>query len=159
LPREQAVVVSCVLFDKIRIDDPVGAISVHGVCGAWGTLAVGLFAADVGLFSGGGLGQLGIQAIGVGAALLWAFPVSPAIFHAINATMGLRVSPEREDAGPGPHRARHLRVSARLCERGRVGGSNLATGHPDGAGDGVGLSGHVWASAALTQRRSCRRIS
>ena len=93
------VVASCVFFDKIRIDDPVGAISVHGVCGAWGTLAAGLFAADVGLFAGGGLTQLGIQALGVAAAMLWAFPVSFAIFYTIHATVGLRVSPEEEMEG------------------------------------------------------------
>ena len=74
------VVFSCVFFDKIRVDDPVGAISVHGVCGAWGTLAVGLFANDLGLFVGGGTTQLGIQATGVAAAFLWAFPVSFTLF-------------------------------------------------------------------------------
>ncbi len=93
------VVFSCVFFDRIRIDDPVGAISVHGVCGAWGTLAVGLFHADVGLFAGGGATQLGIQALGVAAAFLWAFPVSFGIFYAIHATVGLRVSPQEEAEG------------------------------------------------------------
>ena len=93
------VVGSCVMFDKIRIDDPVGAISVHGVCGAWGTLAVGLFAADVGLFTGGGAAQLGIQALGVAAAFLWSFPLSMAIFYVIKATVGLRVSAEEEIEG------------------------------------------------------------
>lgn len=93
------VVVSCVFFDKIRIDDPVGAISVHGVCGAWGTLAVGLFATDVGLFTGGGAGQLGIQALGVAAAFLWAFPVSFGIFYALDRTVGLRASAEEELEG------------------------------------------------------------
>lgn len=93
------VVVSCVFFDKIRIDDPVGAISVHGVCGVWGTLAVGLFAKDLGLFAGGGLTQLGIQALGVMAAFLWAFPVSLGIFYAIKSTVGLRVSAEEEMEG------------------------------------------------------------
>ncbi|MBN2473565.1 MAG: ammonium transporter [Pirellulales bacterium] len=93
------VVVACVLFDRIRIDDPVGAISVHGVCGAWGTLAVGLFAKEVGLLNGGGATQLGIQAMGVAAAFLWAFPVSFAIFYTIQATVGLRVSAEEEMDG------------------------------------------------------------
>ncbi len=94
------VVGSCVFFDKIRIDDPVGAISVHGVCGAWGTLAVGLFAKDgVGLFLGGGFGQLQVQAIGVAAAFLWAFPVSLAIFLTLKHTVGLRVSREEEIEG------------------------------------------------------------
>jgi len=90
------VVASCVLFDKFRIDDPVGAISVHGVCGAWGTLAVGLFAEEIGLVTGGSAAQLGIQALGVAAAFLWAFPLSFGIFYAIKATVGLRVSAEEE---------------------------------------------------------------
>ncbi len=93
------VVLSCVAFDRIRIDDPVGAISVHGVCGAWGTLAVGLFAKEVGLLAGGGAGQLVTQAIGVAAAFAWAFPVSMGIFLAIKYTIGLRVSPEEEIEG------------------------------------------------------------
>lgn len=97
------VVVACVAVDRCRVDDPVGAISVHGVCGAWGTLAVGLFANDVGWVAGGGTGQLGTQAIGVAAAFLWAFPMSLAIFSLINHTMGLRVSPEEEIDGLDVH--------------------------------------------------------
>jgi Amt family ammonium transporter len=93
------VVFSVVFFDRIRIDDPVGAISVHGVCGAWGTLAVGLFATETGLATGHGFEQLGVQALGVGAAFLWAFPVSLAIFLAIKYTVGLRVSPQEEIDG------------------------------------------------------------
>lgn len=93
------VVFSCVMFDKIRVDDPVGAISVHGVCGAWGTLAIGLFAKEVGLVHSGSAAQLGVQALGVAAAFLWAFPVSFAIFYLIHATVGLRVSPEEEAEG------------------------------------------------------------
>lgn len=93
------VVASVVFFDKIRIDDPVGAISVHGVCGAWGTLAIGLWGVDVGLLYGGGVSQLITQAIGVGACFAWAFPVSLAIFMLIKVTIGLRVSPEEEAEG------------------------------------------------------------
>ena len=93
------VVVSCVAFDKIRIDDPVGAISVHGVCGAFGTLAVGLFHGEVGLMAGGGPTQLIIQAIGVAAGFLWAFPVSLLIFLTIKNTVGLRVSEAEEIEG------------------------------------------------------------
>lgn len=93
------VVFACVLIDRIRIDDPVGAISVHGVCGAWGTLAVGLFAKDVGLFAGGGAGQLITQATGVAVAFAWAFPLSMAIFLALEYTVGLRVSPQEELEG------------------------------------------------------------
>ena len=85
---------------KIRIDDPVGAISVHGVCGAWGTLAIGFFGIDgVGLFYGGGATQLGIQALGVLAGFAWAFGIGLALFLAISYTIGLRVSPEEELRG------------------------------------------------------------
>ncbi len=93
------VVFSCLFIEKIGIDDPVGAVSVHGVCGAWGTLAIGLWATEVGLFSGGGAGQLITQAIGVGAAFAWAFPVSFILFSVIKATIGLRASEEEEVAG------------------------------------------------------------
>ena len=93
------VVFSCVFFDRIHVDDPVGAISVHGVCGAWGTLAVGLFGAEVGLFSGGGAGQLGIQALGVASAFLWAFPLCFVMFTIIRLTVGLRASEEDEIEG------------------------------------------------------------
>lgn len=87
------VVLSVIGFDRIKIDDPVGAISVHGVCGAWGTLAIGLFS------SAAGATQLGIQAIGVAAGFLWAFPVSLVIFLGIKYTIGLRVSEEEEMRG------------------------------------------------------------
>ena len=93
------VVLSVVMFDKLRIDDPVGAVSVHGVCGAWGTLAVGLFMPEAGLLMGGGIAQFAIQAIGVLAAFAWAFPVSMGIFLAIKYTIGLRVSEAEEMEG------------------------------------------------------------
>ncbi len=56
---------------KLKVDDPVGAVAVHGVCGIWGTLAIGLFSYEVGLFQGGGIAQLGIQLVGVLAVVLW----------------------------------------------------------------------------------------
>ena len=59
------VVFSVSFFDSIKIDDPVGAVSVHLVCGVWGTLAVGLFNLDTGLFFGGGVAQLGSQILGI----------------------------------------------------------------------------------------------
>jgi Amt family ammonium transporter len=92
------VVASVIFFEKLRIDDPVGAISVHGVCGAWGTLAVGLFMPG-GLLLGGSATQLMVQVVGVGACFLWAFPVSLAIFYAIKLTVGLRVSEAEEIEG------------------------------------------------------------
>ena len=87
------VVFSCLAIEKAGIDDPVGAVSVHGVCGAWGTIAIGLFSSEA------GGAQLVTQLIGVGAAFLWAFPVSFAIFYLIKITIGLRVSEEEELAG------------------------------------------------------------
>ncbi len=96
-----ALVVVSVLFidDGLKIDDPVGAVSVHGVCGAWGTLAVGLFNIDSGLFYGGGLKQLGVQMLGVGSAFVWAFGLGLVLFYAISKTIGLRVSSEEELKG------------------------------------------------------------
>jgi Amt family ammonium transporter len=100
------VVLSVEFFDKVlHIDDPVGAISVHGVNGAWGTLAVGLFAngvndeSVVGLFYGGGFQQLGVQAIGVLAYLFWTLATGFILFFAIKAIMGLRVDEKDERTG------------------------------------------------------------
>ncbi len=86
----QIVVLSVIMFDRLKIDDPVGAISVHGVCGAWGTLAIGLFSEKA------GLQQLGIQFIGILAAFAWAFGISYPVFLMIQRTIGLRVD-EREE--------------------------------------------------------------
>ncbi len=99
------VVLSVELFDfAFKIDDPVGAISVHGVCGALGTLMVGLFAEKRyggvdGLFFGGGFTLLGVQALGVLAVMAWVTVTAGAIFLAIKYTVGLRVSREEELRG------------------------------------------------------------
>jgi len=99
------VVLSVEFIDKVlHIDDPVGAVSVHGVCGVWGTLAVGLFAqseygAIAGVFFGGGIGQLGIQTLGVFSVFGWTVATSLALFGALKATIGLRVRPEEELRG------------------------------------------------------------
>lgn len=100
------VVASVELFDKIlHIDDPVGAISVHGVCGIWGTLAVGLFANGVndpgvvGLFYGGGVSQLGVQLIGVIAVLVWTLGTSFVLFATLKAAGNLRVDATEELTG------------------------------------------------------------
>ena len=122
------VVLSVLMFDKIKIDDPVGAISVHLVCGIWGTLAVGLFAAqailagpaavteaasaaaatpndaaeivNTGLFYGGGVGQLGSQIIGIVAIGAFVFIASLLLFGILKASpLGLRVSEEEELKG------------------------------------------------------------
>ncbi len=101
------VVVSVVGIEKfLKIDDPVGAISVHGVCGAWGTLSLGLFSSGTGdaspkpgLFNGGGMDQFVAQAIGVGAVFAWAIVTGAVLFTVIKMTIGLRVSPEEEKEG------------------------------------------------------------
>lgn len=101
------VVLMVVFFDRIKIDDPVGALSVHLVNGVFGTLAIGLFAQDGitgaatgnGLFFGGGFGLLGKQLLGVLATAAFVFPVSLLVWHAIRKTIGLRVSLHEEIQG------------------------------------------------------------
>lgn len=88
------VVFSVLFFDRRQIDDPVGAISVHGVCGAWGTLAAGLFNAG-----GVTLGIIGVQLLGIVAAFVWTFGTMFVFFKVVHATIGMRVSPEEEIAG------------------------------------------------------------
>ncbi|MBC8256222.1 MAG: ammonium transporter [Candidatus Marinimicrobia bacterium] len=84
------VVLSVVQLDKLKIDDPVGAISVHLVCGIWGTLAVGIFGSEY---------QIGVQAIGVLAYGIFCFISANIIFQLIKSVMGLRVSEEEELIG------------------------------------------------------------
>ena len=100
------VIGSVHMFDKFKIDDPVGAISVHGVCGVFGTIAVGLFSNESsegfiskGLFYGGGTDQLVSQIIGVLGIGAFVLVASTILFAVIKRTMGLRVSPEEELAG------------------------------------------------------------
>ncbi len=88
---------------KLKIDDPVGAISVHGVTGALGTLLVGVFAKDGGLLYGGGFHQLGVQAIGVFAIAIWAIVASFIVLFILKKTMGLRVSKVEEEEGLDKH--------------------------------------------------------
>jgi len=88
---------------KLKIDDAIGAASVHGVAGAWGTLVIGLWGVDgdtgIGLFNGGGAAQLGAQAIGVLAYAVWAVALSFIVLGILKATIGLRVSKEVEIEG------------------------------------------------------------
>ncbi|WP_167614282.1 ammonium transporter [Maribellus sediminis] len=87
-------------IDKVlKVDDPVGAISVHGVSGALGTLAVGLFSTSEGLFYGGGAKLLGIQAIGVLAFFVWAFGLGLILFFILKKLNILRVSKRIEEEG------------------------------------------------------------
>lgn len=88
------VLYSVLFFDKIKVDDPVGAVSVHGVCGAWGTLAAGLF--DTAGFS---MKVVGVQLIGIGACFAWAFITGLILFKLIDLVMGMRVTKEEEMAG------------------------------------------------------------
>jgi Amt family ammonium transporter len=94
------VVFSVAFIDSIKIDDPVGAFSVHGSCGVWATLAVGLFNTDKGLFTGHGFSQLGIQILGVLAFAVAAIVASLIIWSVIGALFGgLRVTEEEEIVG------------------------------------------------------------
>jgi Amt family ammonium transporter len=103
------IVVFAVLAIERRLDDPVGALSAHGLAGIWGTLACGLFTStrlaeangigEPGLFYSGSFEQLGVQAVGVGAAFVTVFVLSSITFAAIRATVGLRVDAEAEEAG------------------------------------------------------------
>ncbi len=110
------VVVASLAIEKSKTDDPVGAVAVHGVCGAFGTLAVGLFATTAygasvtgegapkpGLFYGGGIDQLAVQALGVGAVFLWCMVTGVILFSVIKAINGLRVSAEEEVDGLDVH--------------------------------------------------------
>ncbi len=100
---------SVIFIDNVlKIDDPVGAVSVHGVCGAFGTLSCGLFNAEQvlgigdangGLFYGGGFSQLGVQLAGIGAAFAWAFGLGLVMFTVIKVTVGLRADKDEEIKG------------------------------------------------------------
>jgi Amt family ammonium transporter len=102
------VVFSILFFDKIKIDDPVGAISVHGVCGAWGLLSIGIFARyddaflgreDAGLIYGGGLDQLGVQGLMLLIIGVWVTVTTGILFFILKKTIGLRVTAEEEIEG------------------------------------------------------------
>jgi Amt family ammonium transporter len=104
------VVYAVSFFDKVKIDDPVGAVSVHGVCGAFGTLAVGLFSSievdgviKKGLFYGGGTDQLVSQIIGAAAIGAFVFVASLILFGTLKATVGLRVDEQEEIEGLDVH--------------------------------------------------------
>ena len=106
------VVFLVVFFDKIKIDDPVGATSVHLGCGTFGTLCVGLFAQEGvtslstrnGLFFGGGFGLLGTQIVGILAIGIFGFVTTALVWLALKKTIGIRVSTEEEIAGLLPFR-------------------------------------------------------
>jgi len=98
------VVFSIEFIDKkLKIDDPVGAVSVHGVCGALGTLLVGVFATDGGLLYGGGFAKLGIQLTGVVAIGAWAMITTFIVLFILKKIIGLRVNKEEEIDGLDIH--------------------------------------------------------
>ena len=90
-------------LDRNKIDDPVGAIAVHGVCGMWGTMSVGLFGLPTlgasGFFAGGGLASLGTQVLGTVVISAVAFAASYLLWSVLKATIGVRVSSEEELTG------------------------------------------------------------
>ncbi|HAX72734.1 MAG TPA: adenylate cyclase [Firmicutes bacterium] len=95
-----AVVFGIEFIDKVlKIDDPVGAIGVHGICGSLGTILTGVFAVEGGLLYGGGWTFLGVQALGVLAVIAWVGITMTLVFYIIKKTIGLRVSPAEELAG------------------------------------------------------------
>jgi Amt family ammonium transporter len=103
------VVFGVLLVEKVRIDDPIGALAAHGMAGIWGTLALGfltvpelaekLATGKGGLFYGGGLHQLGIQALGLAAVGAFTFTASFLVLWLFKATFGIRTEPEVESAG------------------------------------------------------------
>jgi Amt family ammonium transporter len=99
------VVFAVLFFDKMKIDDPVGALAVHLVNGIWGTLAVGLFAVPgyidgvEGLLYGGGFSQIGVQVVGILGVGATVFPVSLLLWFGIKSTLGIRTSREEEIGG------------------------------------------------------------
>jgi Amt family ammonium transporter len=105
------VVVGALALENLGVDDPVGAVSVHGFNGIWGLLSLGLFADGtygnytteaphvIGLFYGGGFGQLIAQAIGALVCVIWAFGLGFILFKAMDKLIGIRVPPEEELSG------------------------------------------------------------
>jgi Amt family ammonium transporter len=93
------MVFSVLFFDRIKIDDPVGAISVHGTCGVLGTILLGFFDVKDGLLYGGGLHQLGVQTLGAAAVFVWCIVTGFILFGILKATIGLRVSEDEEIEG------------------------------------------------------------
>lgn len=99
------VILGILLLNRMNIDDPVGAFPVHGMCGIWGTIAVGLFGREAlggpseGLFYGGGWGQLGVQCLGIIACLGFTIIAMGLVFKVIDVLVGLRVPRETELRG------------------------------------------------------------
>jgi Amt family ammonium transporter len=133
------VVFSVMFFDKIKVDDPVGAVSVHGVCGAWGTLAAGIF--NIG---GTSATIIGVQILGIAACFLWTFPTALVMFKLIDKTIGLRVSAEEELEGLDY--AEHGGIAYPDFGVSTHGGISTITGPPSS-----GLSSYAASASPATQ--------
>jgi Amt family ammonium transporter len=91
--------VAVLFFDKMKVDDPVGAVAVHGINGLFGTLAVGFFATEGGLFFGGGADLLITQLMGVTVIALFSFTITFILMKVLKSTVGIRITTEEEEAG------------------------------------------------------------
>jgi Amt family ammonium transporter len=136
------VVLAVIGFDKLKVDDPVGATSVHLVNGVFGTLCVGLFAEPgrvasatggagkwSGLFYGGGFDQLIGQAVGVGATAIYVLAISSVAWFALKYTMGLRVSEAEELEGLDIGEHGHYAYPPSLVTEGFGGGAAPVAPH------------------------------
>ena len=144
------IVLAVEFFDKVaKIDDPVGAISVHGICGAFGTVFTGLFATGIstekGLFYGGGFHFLGVQALGVVSVIIYVAVVMTIVFFVIKKTIGLRVDAEDEIAG--------LDVSEHGLLTAYSGFAMLPESVPSGNGEPIVVSGDVPEAEAVPVRK------
>ena len=144
------IVLAVEFFDKVaKIDDPVGAISVHGICGALGTVFTGLFATGIstekGLFYGGGFHFLGVQALGVVSVIIYVAVVMTIVFFVIKKTIGLRVDAEDEIAG--------LDVSEHGLLTAYSGFAMLPESVPNGNGEPIVVSGDVPEAEAVPVRK------
>ena len=144
------IVLAVEFFDKVaKIDDPVGAISVHGICGALGTVFTGLFATGIstekGLFYGGGFHFLGVQALGVVSVIIYVAVVMTIVFFVIKKTIGLRVDAEDEIAG--------LDVSEHGLLTAYSGFAMLPESVPSGNGEPIVVSGDVPEAEAVPVRK------
>ena len=144
------IVLAVEFFDKVaKIDDPVGAISVHGICGALGTVFTGLFATGIstekGLFYGGGFHFLGVQALGVVSVIIYVAVVITIVFFVIKKTIGLRVDAEDEIAG--------LDVSEHGLLTAYSGFAMRPESVPSGNGEPIVVSGDVPEAEAVPVRK------
>ena len=144
------IVLAVEFFDKVaKIDDPVGAISVHGICGALGTVFTGLFATGIstekGLFYGGGFHFLGVQALGVVSVIAYVAVVMTIVFFVIKKTIGLRVDAEDEIAG--------LDVSEHGLLTAYFGFAMMPESVPSGNGEPIVVSGDVPEAEAVPVRK------